>query len=139
MKSFKIIGLTLLFFFVSGISGSSNSISSNPLNSSDGFKGPNYVKGEVIVKYKKDVPDERINGLHQRMNAIKKRDIPNLRIQSVKIPDFMSVEDAIAKYKPIPQATIWTISYQWQQQLRVIPLHPFPTMAQHLLMLERLG
>ena len=102
MKSFKIIGLTLLFFFVSGISGSSNSISSNPLNSSDGFKGPNYVKGEVIVKYKKDVPDERINGLHQRMNAIKKRDIPNLRIQSVKIPDFMSVEDAIAKYKSDP-------------------------------------
>ncbi len=61
-----------------------------------------YVKGEVIVKYKKDVPDERINGLHQRMNAIKKRDIPNLRIQSVKIPDDMSVEDAIAQYKNDP-------------------------------------
>ncbi|MBI3353921.1 MAG: S8 family serine peptidase [Nitrospirae bacterium] len=102
MKSFKIIGLTLLFSFVSGISGSSNSISSNPLNSSDGLKGPNYVKGEVIVKYKKGVPDERINGLHQRMNAIKKRDIPNLRIQSVKIPDDMSVEDAIAQYKNDP-------------------------------------
>ena len=61
-----------------------------------------YVKGEVIVKYKKDVPADRINGLHQRMNAIKKRDIPNLRIQSVKIPDFMSVEDAIAQYKNDP-------------------------------------
>lgn len=61
-----------------------------------------YVKGEVIVKYKKGVPDERINGLHQRVNAIKKRDIPNLRIQSVKIPDDMSVEDAIAQYKNDP-------------------------------------
>lgn len=102
MKSFTIITLTLLFFFVSGISGSSNSISSNPLNSSDGFKGPNYVKGEVIVKYKEGVTEERVNGLHQRMNAIKKRDIPDLRIQSVKISDNMSVEDAIAQYKNDP-------------------------------------
>ena len=61
-----------------------------------------YVKGEVIVKYKEGVTEERINGLHQRMNAIKKRDIPNLRIQSVKIPDDMSVEDAIAQYKNDP-------------------------------------
>ena len=61
-----------------------------------------YVKGEVIVKYKEGVTEERVIGLHQRMNAIKKRDIPNLRIQSVKIPDDMSVEDAIAQYKNDP-------------------------------------
>ncbi len=61
-----------------------------------------YVKGEVIVKYKEGVTEERVISLHQRMNAIKKRDIPNLRIQSVKIPDDMSVEDAIAQYKNDP-------------------------------------
>ncbi|MFZ3091916.1 MAG: S8 family serine peptidase [Nitrospirota bacterium] len=98
MKILRIFIIIVLLLFVSASARSASLILDKGLIKADG----EYVKGEVIVKYKKDVPDERINGLHQRMNAIKKRDIPNLRIQSVKIPDDMSVEDAIAQYKNDP-------------------------------------
>lgn len=98
MKLLRIV--IFIFVFLSfSVSVRSAGLNTDKNLSLDKF---DYVKGEVIVKYKKDVPDERINSLHQRMNAIKKRDIPNLRIQSVKIPDFMSVEDAIAQYKNDP-------------------------------------
>lgn len=99
MKTLRIFIIIVLFLFVSASARSAGVILDKGLTKGDKV---DYVKGEVIVKYKKDVPDERINGLHQRMNAIKKRDIPNLRIQSVKIPDDMSVEDAIAQYKNDP-------------------------------------
>lgn len=98
MKTLRILIIIVLLLSVSASARSAGIITDKGLIKGDG----DYVKGEVIVKYKKDVPDERINGLHQRMNAIKKRDIPNLRIQSVKIPDDMSVEDAIAQYKNDP-------------------------------------
>lgn len=99
MKIFRIFIIIVLLLSVSASARSAGIIVDKGLIKGD--KG-DYVKGEVIVKYKKNVPDERINGLHQRMNAIKKRDIPNLRIHSVKIPDDISVEEAIAQYKNDP-------------------------------------
>ncbi len=95
MKIFRIFIIIALLLSVSASASSTGLILDKGLIKGDG----DYVKGEVIVKYKEGVTEEQVKGLHQRMNAIKKMDIPNLRIQSIKIPDFMSVEDAIAQYK----------------------------------------
>jgi|Deesub1362A_J573_1020465.scaffolds.fasta_scaffold00134_3 subtilisin family serine protease len=62
-----------------------------------------YVKGEVLVKFKPDAPSGVISDLHQRVGVASRKvvgTVPNL--ERVRLPEGVSVEDAIIQYMSDP-------------------------------------
>ena len=61
-----------------------------------------YVPGEVLVKYKANASSEEIGLLHTSMGTVSKRNFKKINIQQMKIPDYMSVEEAVNYYEQDP-------------------------------------
>ncbi len=67
---------------------------------SNGFA--EYVPGEVIVKFKSDTTAYKINTLHKRIGSLKKKEFKGVRIHQMRLPDGVSVEEAVEYYKSDP-------------------------------------
>jgi len=61
-----------------------------------------YVPGEVLVKFKDGTLVKDAANLHSTINAIKKRELRTLKLHRLKLPEQMSVEEAVRKYKQDP-------------------------------------
>ncbi len=61
-----------------------------------------YVPGELLVKYRNTVALSRVSMLHQNIAAVKKGEFKRINVHHIKLPDNMSVEDAIAYYSQDP-------------------------------------
>jgi subtilisin family serine protease len=61
-----------------------------------------YVPGEILVKYKDSTDGIGLSGIHSYIGAVKKKEFGKIRIQRLQLPDYMSVEDAIAYYEQDP-------------------------------------
>lgn len=60
-----------------------------------------YVPGELLVKYK-DSRGSAMNILHHNIGSAKKRDFNKIRVHHLKLPDDVSVEEAIEYYRNDP-------------------------------------
>jgi len=63
---------------------------------------PQYIPGEVLVKFKNTTPDRDAVNLHAASKTSKKRELRKLKLQRLKLPEQMSVEEAIRKYRQDP-------------------------------------
>ena len=62
----------------------------------------NYVPGEILVKYKNNADVIAISNLNSSFGALKKNDFTTVRIQQLKLPSEMSVDQAINYYSKNP-------------------------------------
>lgn len=62
-----------------------------------------YIEGEVIVKYKNFITKADLNKRHSLIAAKKIKDIGNLRLQHIKLPDNIKTEDAVKYYRTLPE------------------------------------
>jgi subtilisin family serine protease len=67
---------------------------------SNGFA--EYVPGEVLVKFKSGATAYRINTLHRKIGSLKKKEFKGIRVHQMRLPDGVSVEEAVAYYKSDP-------------------------------------
>jgi subtilisin family serine protease len=67
---------------------------------SNGFA--EYIPGEVIVKFKSDTTAYKINTLHKKIGSLKKMEFKGTRIHQMRLPDGVSVEEAVEYYKSDP-------------------------------------
>lgn len=61
-----------------------------------------YVPGEIIVKFKSDTTAYKINTLHKKIGSFKKKEFKGVRIHQMRLPDGVSVEEAVEYYKSDP-------------------------------------
>jgi len=61
-----------------------------------------HVPGELLVKFKGDTSASAINRLHKAIGSVKEKDFSGIRVHRVKLPDHMSVEEAVEYYKKSP-------------------------------------
>ncbi len=61
-----------------------------------------YVPGEILVRFKDSADTVTINRLHTFRKAVNKKDFRPLRLQQIKLPDNMSVEEAVEYYRSDP-------------------------------------
>ena len=61
-----------------------------------------YVPGEVLVKFKEGTPAQVAANLHAALKISRKRELHKLRLHHVKLPEKVSVEDAVRRYQQDP-------------------------------------
>ena len=61
-----------------------------------------YVPGEILVKFKIGTRAEDVGRLHAELRTSKKRELHNLRLQHLKLPEQMSVAEAVRRYQQDP-------------------------------------
>jgi peptidoglycan-associated lipoprotein len=66
-----------------------------PLNSA-------YIPGEILVKFKPSVQQERIQEFHSSMGVIQQSRLALTGVQRLKLPVGLSVEEAMAQYRSNP-------------------------------------
>ncbi len=63
----------------------------------------NYKQGELLVKFKADTPISTMSGVHQAVGAVSRRGFTLMsELEHVKLPEGVSVEDAITQYMSDP-------------------------------------
>ncbi len=86
---------------LSGISGAAIIILSI-LAFGNNVKASEYVPGEILVKYKDLTRTSSISSLHSRVGSVRKKEFTKIRVEHVKLPSHMSVEEAVEYYKLDP-------------------------------------
>lgn len=71
------------------------------LTSTKKSKTPEYVPGEVLVKFRTGTSENTIHSLHNSIKAAKIKEIKHIGVQHIKLKD-ISVEDAVKFYKADP-------------------------------------
>ena len=61
-----------------------------------------YIPGEILVKYKDGITTGTMNTLHKNIGSVKKKDFKKIRVQHLKLPDNINVEEAVEYYKRDP-------------------------------------
>jgi subtilisin family serine protease len=61
-----------------------------------------YVPGEILVKFKDSSDIASINSLHSNIGSVRKKRFKSVRVHHIKLPDGMSVEEAIEYYSQDP-------------------------------------
>jgi subtilisin family serine protease len=63
-----------------------------------------YIPGEILVKFKDTSPSRSvsINSIHSYVGSLKKKKFKKLKIHHVKLPDGLSVEEAVQLYQQDP-------------------------------------
>ncbi len=85
--------------------------------SAEKLKKPNYVEGELLVKFKREVGDARAEAVHGKFNARKLRQYKSVRgLQHVKLPKGLTVEEAVAAYKKDPNIAYAEPNYLYYAQ-----------------------
>ncbi len=61
-----------------------------------------YVRGEILVKFKDNATAATINNINSYMGVVRKKDFKKVGVQQIKLPDDMTVEEAIEYYRHDP-------------------------------------
>ncbi len=61
-----------------------------------------YVPGEVLIKYKSGSAPNSVDTLHYDIGSVKKRNFKKIRAELLKLPNDMTVEEAIKYYERDP-------------------------------------
>jgi len=99
MKKFPQI-LIFLGVYVFMSSGLSSEV--HPNVSSPNRRRPDYVSGEVLVKFKPSVRRKAAEFYRTQLGIISKRTFKRIGVQQVQIPEDMSVEEALEIYRNDP-------------------------------------
>ena len=65
----------------------------------DKQKRPSFKSGELLVRFKPGVTDQRIDDLHRSLGSTVLGTIKNLRLQRIKLREGLSEEEAMALYR----------------------------------------
>lgn len=84
--------------------GSSNSISGIEQSgtSADTKKKAEYMPGELLVKFRDGTSAITAEGLHSSINAVRKKEIREIRVHQIKLPESITVAEAIEHYQRDP-------------------------------------
>lgn len=66
-------------------------------------KSPNFVDGEVLVKFRSDAADDSIAKANAKLGAVTLERLGDLGWQRLKVPQGLSVDQAIAKFKGVAE------------------------------------
>ena len=72
-----------------------------------------YVPGQLIIKYRTGVAKQQRTSLLSDMRATPMRSFEFIRAEAVKLPDGVTVEQAIARYKSDPRVEYVEPNYIW--------------------------
>jgi subtilisin family serine protease len=61
-----------------------------------------YIPSEVLVKFKDGTITRDINSLHSTLNVSNKRELSKLKLHRLKLPEGITVEEAIIRYEEDP-------------------------------------
>lgn len=68
----------------------------------EGAGQPNYVPGEVLVKFRADVSQTAAQSIHERVGSKVVKHLEGVNVDLVKIPEGWTVEKAIKVYQADP-------------------------------------
>ena len=86
---------------------------------------PNYVEGELLVKFKGEVSSARAEAVHGKFEIRKLRQYKSVKgLQHVRLPPGMSVEEAVAEYKKDPSVLYAEPNYLVEAQ-QTLPDDPY--------------
>ncbi len=90
----------------SGVSSSASIQKNWSPESSSGLnkevRKPKYLPGEVLVKFKLGTDKTKIQSLHNMLGATKIKEIRQVKVQHIKLPSNISVEEAVTHYSQDP-------------------------------------
>lgn len=92
MLKVSCISLAFMFFII----GASHAGSGH-----DGTRG-RYKEGEILVKFKADVPQSAKEAVDKKLGSRRIKDFPFLRIEHIELRAGLSVEQAIEEYRRDP-------------------------------------
>lgn len=74
------------------------------IGGSNAFAAADYVPGEILVKFKDTSPSRSasITSIHSSVGSIQKKTFKKLKIQHMKLPEDLSVEEAVRLYQQEP-------------------------------------
>ena len=95
--------IILLSFSLLGC-GSSGSISGIEQSgiSADKKKAAEYMPGELLVKFRDGTSTITAEGLHSSIKAVRKKELKEIRVQQIKLPESIAVAEAIEHYQHDP-------------------------------------
>lgn len=65
-------------------------------------RSPNYVPGEILVKFKDSPGPVTVKTLHATIGSVQKSEFKKIKVQHIELPSHMSVEEAIEYYRQDP-------------------------------------
>ncbi|MFQ5963098.1 MAG: hypothetical protein ACE5KZ_02310 [Candidatus Scalinduaceae bacterium] len=71
-----------------------------------------YIEGEMLVKYRKEVSLERIEAINSQFGVEVIKVMPRIDVYHVKIPPDTTVIDMVEKYSNIPEVEFAEPNYQ---------------------------
>ncbi|MCK4911075.1 MAG: S8 family serine peptidase [Thermodesulfovibrionales bacterium] len=83
---------------------------------------PEYVPGEILVKFRQDTGDDMRRATHSKKQAKRIRKFRRSGVEHVKLPEGMSVEDAVSLYMADPM-----VEYAGPNRLRYTTVLPDDT------------
>ena len=98
MKKANFIVLLLVVLTV-GFWLESPAVSNSQSIKGDSSESDNVVAGELLVKFKDDAARQNLSSIHTAIGATVTQEFAELGWQHVRLPEGLSVKDAIARYK----------------------------------------
>jgi serine protease len=102
----KKIGLLLMFLVVSSFTGG-NALAEEP----PGFLKQKWASDEIIVKFKEDIPNERIGEINSKQNASVLRTSRFAGFKRIKVPAGKTAEQAVEIYSRLPEVEYAELNY----------------------------
>lgn len=100
----KVEALIILLSFSLFGCGSSSSISGIEQSgiTADTKNKADYVPGEVLVKFRDGTSAITAEGLHSSIKAVRKKELKDIRVDQIKLPENITVAEAIEHYQHDP-------------------------------------
>lgn len=107
MKSISIFSkVSVVIILLSSLlgCGSSSSISGIEQSgiSADKKKAAEYMPGELLVKFRDGASAITAEGLHSSIKAVRKKELKEIRVDQIKLPENITVAEAIEHYQGDP-------------------------------------
>ena len=112
MKKIKIItGLFVLWVSLSGFSGCGLE-TGDMVNGSNALRNDEYVKGEILVRFKDEVSMERIGDINKAIGTEIIRTFSSGRLFLLHFPEGFTVIDMMERYKELPEVKFAEPNYK---------------------------
>ncbi|PIV54031.1 MAG: hypothetical protein COS17_00825, partial [Elusimicrobia bacterium CG02_land_8_20_14_3_00_37_13] len=103
MRKFILITSVPIIFLITSVPIISFAIEKESFYSAQSNREAQVVRGEILVKFKSGVSQSKKMSILSDSNAYKKDEISKLKIERIKLPVGMSVQEAVEYYRNLPE------------------------------------
>ena len=103
MRKFILITSVPIIFLITSVPIISFAIEKKSFYSAQSNREAQVVRGEILVKFKSGVSQSKKMSILSDSNAYKKDEISKLKIERIKLPVGMSVQEAVEYYRNLPE------------------------------------